>query len=237
MFLDSFGRRGFRHSDRVIKYGEPVNIQEAQVLSFIGHSDLVIPVPKVYASGMSENVGFIEMGLIEGETLQSPWKGLSEDEKRTYAEQLRQIVNQLRSLEGTYIGSLEHGSAVDPRRESNRGGPFLSEPAFNEFLLSNTISTTPTICRKMLQDLLTSTPHRILFTHGDLSPTNVMVKGGRIVGILDWEYAGWHPEYWEFVQFFRALYADYRDYADVIFESLYPAALMTDHFIGHLTRH
>lgn len=182
-------------------------------------------------------MGVIEMEMIEGDTLQSVWSGLSKDEKHSYAQQLRKIVNQLRSLEGSYIGSLEQRPAIDARRDRNQGGPFFSEAAFNEFLLGNTISTTPTIYRKMLKDLLSSTSHKVLFTHGDLSPTNIIVKEGRIVGIVDWEYAGWYPEHWEFVQFFRALYADYRDYADVIFETLYPAELMTDHFLGHLTRH
>lgn len=237
VFLDSFGRRVFRYEDTVIKYGEPVSIQEAQVLSFIQHSGLGIPVPKVYSSGMYGNIGVIEMELIEGDTLQKVWGGLSQDEKLSYAGQLRQIVSQLRSLEGSCIGSLEHGPAVDARRDSNRGGPFISEAAINEFLLSNTISTTPTIYQKMLKDLLSSVPHKMLFTHGDLSPTNIIVKTGRIVGIIDWEYAGWYPEYWEFVQFFGGLHADYRDFADVIFEKLYPVELMTDHFIGHLTRH
>lgn len=238
VFLDSFGRRVFRYEGTVIKYGEPVNTREAQVLSFIEHSGLGIPVPKVYSSGTYENIGgFVEMEMLEGDTFQKVWGALSQDEKHDYSGQLRQIVSQLRSLKGSHIGSLEHGPAVDARRDSNRGGPFVSEAAFNEFLLSNTISTTPAIYQKILKDLLSSAPHKTIFTHGDLSPTNIMVKAGRIVGIIDWEYAGWYPEYWEFVQFFRGLHGDYRDFADVIFETLYPVELMTDHFIGHLTRH
>jgi hypothetical protein len=46
----------------------------------------------------------------------------------------------------------------------------------------------------MLEDLLSSMPHKILFTHRDLSPMSVIVKEGIIVGIVDWEYAGWYPE-------------------------------------------
>jgi hypothetical protein len=70
-----------------------VDIQEAQVLSFIIHSRLGIPVPKVYSSGILNDIGFIEMKFIEGDTLHSVWSGLSKDEKRSYAEQLRQIVD------------------------------------------------------------------------------------------------------------------------------------------------
>jgi aminoglycoside phosphotransferase len=237
IFLDSFGRRAFRCGGHVVKYGNAVNIDEAQKLSFIQESGLEIPVPVVYSAGKCGDIGFIEMEWKEGDTSESAWSELANEDKLSYARQLREIVNGLRSLEGRYIGSLEQGPAIDPRRSPNRGEPFQTEAAFNKFLLSNTISTTPTIYRKMLESLLPATDHKIVLTHRDLSPTNIIVKEGRVVGIVDWEYAGWYPEYWEFVQFFRALYADYRDFADIIFDRLYPVELMTDHFLGHLTRH
>ena len=236
VFLNSFGRRVFRHDGRIIKCGEPVHFQEAEVLFFIAKSGLEIPAPKVYSSEVYEDMTVIEMEMIPGDTLEDVWPKLSMDEKKGYAQQLRQIVNRLRSLEGSYIGSPERRPAVDTRRDTNCGGPFPSETTFNEFLLSNIISSTPRVYRNMLQILL-STTHKIVFTHGDLSMTNIIVREGRIVSLLDWETAGWYPEYWEFVQFFRAAHGEYRDYADIIFDTLYPAELMTDHFLGHLTRH
>lgn len=38
----------------------------------------------------------------------------------------------------------------------------------------------------------------LVFTHGDLSSFNVMVKKRKVTGIIDWETAGWAPEYWEY---------------------------------------
>ncbi|KAJ5368929.1 phosphotransferase family protein [Penicillium cataractarum] len=38
-------------------------------------------------------------------------------------------------------------------------------------------------------------PHRVLFSDGDLHPHNIVVCRGRIKGFLDWEAAGWYPEY------------------------------------------
>ena len=111
------------------------------------------------------------------------------------------------------------------------GDPFSSEAAFKEFLLSNNIATTPKIYRKTLEELLSTTTQKILFTHGDLSPMNIIGKEGRIIGIVDWGYAGWYPEQLEYVQFFRALSSDYRDYADVIFEKLNPAEHVIDYFL------
>lgn len=48
--------------------------------------------------------------------------------------------------------------------------------------------------------------HRTVFTHGDLQPKNIMVErlgnyDGRPhfqITLLDWESAGWYPEFWEF---------------------------------------
>ncbi len=55
--------------------------------------------------------------------------------------------------------------------------------------------------------------HRMVMTHGDLHPRNIMVKldadetsggGGsgdvRVTALIDWELSGWYPEYWEFVK-------------------------------------
>ncbi|KAK0493422.1 hypothetical protein EDD18DRAFT_419801 [Armillaria luteobubalina] len=40
-------------------------------------------------------------------------------------------------------------------------------------------------------------PPDIVFTHGDLWDHNIMVGQGHITGV-DWEWAGWLPEYWEY---------------------------------------
>lgn len=37
-----------------------------------------------------------------------------------------------------------------------------------------------------------------VLTHGDLNPFNILVRGAQIVGIVDWEFSGWYPHYWEY---------------------------------------
>ncbi|KAK3897337.1 hypothetical protein C8A05DRAFT_48007 [Staphylotrichum tortipilum] len=41
--------------------------------------------------------------------------------------------------------------------------------------------------------------HPIVFSHGDIAARNIMVRDGHIVALLDWEFSGWLPEYWEYV--------------------------------------
>lgn len=48
--------------------------------------------------------------------------------------------------------------------------------------------------------------YRVCFTHADLDPRNILVdpKDGKITGIVDWEFGGWYPEYWEYTKMFYA---------------------------------
>ncbi|KKZ60246.1 hypothetical protein EMCG_05056 [[Emmonsia] crescens] len=38
-------------------------------------------------------------------------------------------------------------------------------------------------------------PARPVFSHGDLNPFNILVCGDEVVGLVDWECAGWYPYY------------------------------------------
>ena len=40
--------------------------------------------------------------------------------------------------------------------------------------------------------------HRVVFSHGDLHINNILVHNGRLSGLIDWECAGWYPEYWDY---------------------------------------
>lgn len=37
-----------------------------------------------------------------------------------------------------------------------------------------------------------------VLTHGDLNPFNILVRGDKVVGLIDWESSGWYPHYWEY---------------------------------------
>lgn len=59
--------------------------------------------------------------------------------------------------------------------------------------------------------------HDIVFTHADLNMRNILVdEDGKLSGIVDWECAGWYPEYWEYTKaHFGARYT-FRWIADVV---------------------
>ena len=69
-------------------------------------------------------------------------------------------------------------------------GPFLNEHDFNEIQQCGA-----------LPEVVHHGGHRMVFTHGDLNMRNVLVdEYGRLSGVVDWEHAGWFPEYWDYTK-------------------------------------
>jgi len=95
------------------------------------------------------------------------------------------------------------------------------EHAFNEYLLSSLEAPTPPLVRGALSRGL-RTDHRIVLSHCDLAPRNIIVQEVKITGLVDWEDSGWYPEYWEYVKFFqRPSTHDWKRYAEHIFPEFY----------------
>ncbi|EFE34612.1 uncharacterized protein ARB_06375 [Trichophyton benhamiae CBS 112371] len=50
--------------------------------------------------------------------------------------------------------------------------------------------------------------HKVYFTNSDIHMTNLFVTRGRLSGVVDWENAGFKPEYWEYIRAMWAYGAD-----------------------------
>ena len=136
------------------------------------------------------------------------------------------------------IGSCGGGPARDAHHYFDYdGGPFETEHDFNKFLLSTLVDDTPPAISAALARRL-RTDHRVVFTHGDLTLRNIVVRHGRIVALLDWEYAGWYPEYWEYVKFLASFWrhGDWRACADDIFPVAYADELVDYIALKHWQR-
>jgi len=87
-------------------------------------------------------------------------------------------------------------------------GPCQDEKGFNKYLLDPAWYDPERSLEQYNGHLaqaveLHSKNHNIVFTHGDLNPWNILVHDGHVSAILDWETAGWYPEYWEFTTAWR----------------------------------
>lgn len=195
---------------KIVKTGRRVHLTEGATIKYLAENT-TIPVPKVYCSFLHKNRAYIVMERIQGEELPKAWKSMSKASVEGVFSQLRKIFQELRALTplpGTGVESCVGGSLYDSRipRGNPRFGPFKTIQEFH-FWLRRDLKSEDLKDREKdqdwhdLQDMISKQdgpwPH-LSFTHGDLNPFNVLVRGGDVVGIIDWEFSGWYPHYWEY---------------------------------------
>ncbi|KAI2790223.1 hypothetical protein POX_d05729 [Penicillium oxalicum] len=100
-------------------------------------------------------------------------------------------------------------------------GPFESEEGLKEYLIRPSWSggfPSESAYKNALARAkgMGKMSYPIVFTHGDIKPHNVLVTEGQITGFLDWESAGWYPDYWDFTTALRIGMEDFWWYNFVI---------------------
>ncbi|OJJ51788.1 hypothetical protein ASPZODRAFT_467123 [Penicilliopsis zonata CBS 506.65] len=139
------------------------------------------------------------MTAVPGQTLEAVFHRLSYLEREQLSRDLKTVLSQLRCVPNrtSYVFGNSHGGPLkDHRFPSGTCGPFHLISEFNAFLVHNYV-------RKETKDKISavhSRQYRSVFTHADLHPSNILIDRGRLAGIVDWECAGFYPEYWEFTK-------------------------------------
>ncbi|KAI1374868.1 kinase-like domain-containing protein [Hypoxylon crocopeplum] len=189
-----------------IKSTKFTTLAEANTIQFISRNTS-IPVPDIYCAFEHAGRTYIVMEKIIGQNLWYGWFQRSEASKRRILEQLRAIAVQLHGLKPPQdIGVANvNGGPIYDQRLPNKScwGPFKSIQDFHREL-RNGVETEHLRDQQFAAELreLISFHNQpwptSVFTHGDLSSLNIIARGDEIVGIVDWETAGWMPPYWEY---------------------------------------
>ncbi|OAQ58756.2 phosphotransferase enzyme family protein [Pochonia chlamydosporia 170] len=210
------GRRIVRFGDHyIIKYGLNVSPVEGENMLLIGK---ILPahVPEVYAIYSTKNeegglVYYIIMERIAGHGLDALWNGLDSARKTEIARKLRSCLDTVRRLPSPgYFGcigrrkfedSMFWVAPDDDSLSSTISGPFESESLLNsalieKYLYNSGLDQKAAFYRRVLPLILRG--HKPVFTHGDLHRKNVILRENGELVLLDWEAAGWYPEYWEY---------------------------------------
>lgn len=201
-------------NDMVVKIGPGMDLDHIDNLQYINDNVPGIPTPRCHGALRCGQQIYIFLSRAPGLSLESVWQELTRTQKLSVQQQLTSLFHTLRAQlplpsDGVTLGGFKSSLCKDVRRSVRVSSDTLfDEPAFNDFLCRKEGRThTPwvSMIRSSLRD-----DHQIVMTHGDLHPRNIMVvlegdKGGgeraiQVSSILDWEYAGWYPEYWEFVK-------------------------------------
>jgi hypothetical protein len=92
----------FEHLNLVVKvgYSDYLRLEEAQTMRALRQAfpDNEVPVPEVFGWRTSGDQVFIYMSLIHGKTLREAWPSLTDVDKKSICDELRQIVFALRRI-------------------------------------------------------------------------------------------------------------------------------------------
>ncbi len=156
---------------------------------------------------------------------------LSEAQASVFVDTLRGWFDQLRALTppSHAISGVNGVPFLSYRiRDGELVGPFASQEEFHAQYFCTPWEPLDDRVRAALAKRQ-STTYRICFTHGDMTPTNILVDNQiRPIGLVDWECAAWMPEYWEYTRaiyirqsykgwwnLFRRIFPDYDDELEV----------------------
>lgn len=199
-------------SSEAVKISISLEMDEISNLQYLNSLSLDIPTPQHLGTLKSGERTYFFMSRVPGQTLEKLCPTLTTVHKKSVQEQLAKMLSSLRSIPspnpgGVHrIGSFVSGTCRDMRRISRVcESPLHTEAAFNEFLCRHE-GRMRTAWIKMIQSSLRA-DHRIVPTHGDLHPRNIMAAWDgdpgttiKVTGLIDWQASGWYPEYWEYVK-------------------------------------
>ncbi|KAL1970916.1 hypothetical protein VTN77DRAFT_2750 [Rasamsonia byssochlamydoides] len=178
------------------------------------NSPCVLPSPaEVREAAIRVNIASHQ--LVQGETLEKRWDSLTAEQKAAFREQLRSMVVLLRKLKQAqsdqFIGHIARQPLHDVIFIANScppAGPFATVRDFHDWfawLPCRHNPNPPSAVNPMRQGLPDNAD--IVFSHGDLHRSNILIApcpsspgGLSVCAIVDWQQAGWYPEYWEYAK-------------------------------------
>lgn len=225
--------------DLVVKKADDLQIHEVSNFRFIA-SKTTIPVPKVHdVRWENDKIVGIVMDYMPGKLLEDVWETLSPEQKKSISEQLHGYICQLRNLKGDYIGAAERGTVSMGKYSYIYGGPFDSEREFNEWVLSD-LSTGISAAHTHFAKRALTEGHEIVFTHADFSSRNILVDDDcQVTAVVDWEFAGWYPEWWEYFTAYSSFQKgkDWSNYlCDIILPPRYDREFVAMSYVSSLCR-
>ncbi|KAG5641315.1 hypothetical protein DXG03_005536 [Asterophora parasitica] len=222
------------------KRGFGISVQEALATQYVAENT-TIPVPHMLdvIELPSRDGHFLLMTGVKGREY-GPTKvildSMPERQRAIFTETLHGWFDQLRRLSppDDHVVSGFMVTAVTSPRIAHSGtvGPFSSVDEFHTQAFCQPWEPYDDALRAALEKRA-KTPYRVCFTHGDINPFNILVDDDlRPCALIDWECAGWMPEYWEYTRtlYIRERYLGWKRVFTEIFPN-YEAELVVERAI------
>jgi aminoglycoside phosphotransferase (APT) family kinase protein len=162
-----------------------------------------LPVPEMYYLNEDKLIidkPFSIVQFLDGITLEKYLAG-----NNCISESLAQKIGEILAI----IHQKEFEGLLEENSQHTDGLPLIL--SWYDYLLNNRAverlgTREINKLKKFIQEnneLLGRMAQNFVFSHGDFRPANIMVKDGRLIGIIDWEGALSAPDYFDIGQFTR----------------------------------
>ncbi|OJD20949.1 hypothetical protein ACJ73_07711 [Blastomyces percursus] len=174
-----------------LKRGRRYTDNEANSLRLVEKESPIINAPKLIDHvRVDESSGFVLMTQVYGHALSQVYYRITYEEREQIAKDLARWIMELRS----------HPQQIEPPYCKCIWRPNL-RPHPEQHRHQRPIAR------------LYEKKYDVCFSHSDLNMTNIIIRDGRLFELVDWENAGFKPEYWEFVRAMWPCGGDKRDTA------------------------
>ncbi|KAF8068745.1 hypothetical protein FPV67DRAFT_1668818 [Lyophyllum atratum] len=163
----------------------------------------LIPVPQLRHRNLRE---WLVSDLIEGEMLLECWDKQSPFMKFRIACTMRRYLSQLRSLQNTMPGRPED-HVVDGRLfEHQAHGPFQSLYHFQSWCEMIAMTGWCSVAAhfrnvgrlaKLKSQPVVGEPWDLVYAHGDLNLSNIILSKNGVLWIIDWQESGFFPSWFD----------------------------------------
>lgn len=180
-----------------------------------------LPTPRIISYGDHPETPHapvsILMTRLPGREIGQVYKSLSKEAQTTFLADFKLYLSTIREWKSPWgdeqTCSITGGAIRSICVPMHKIGPCETPQEFHECLLapawkSSTFKSDEEYeeklrCARKFQSLQRP---GVKFTHGDIKHHNILVDDeGHITGFLDWEAAGWYPEFWEYTTAVRYL--------------------------------
>ncbi|GAA6013662.1 hypothetical protein JCM10207_004807 [Rhodosporidiobolus poonsookiae] len=194
--------------EMVVKGGETVRTKEAE-LTDLARNLTGLPVPVVYGVKQDGSATYLYFEKLVGTPFhQINSYRLPKQTEQALRHELKTVFDRLRATTpppGYPIrlgsGDPQPLSAIFGSREVRAPSPLFSAKELHDFLRDRVDTLAPsharTYARKVESRLRRFEDLPLVFVHGDLNPTNILIHNGRVSGVIDWDRAGWYPAWVE----------------------------------------
>lgn len=194
----------------ILKWSDRTRIEEAVATQMARSAGM--PVPKILCYGEDPSDDFMPVSILmtrlPGWSLDNCFEPFDVEEEQPWFEELSRCVKAMRQWESPFpqhqISSAIGSSIITQRVPGHSMGPFANEDQMYDYLFAPVSKhgfSSPEEFDRTLSEAqkFRRLSHQVTFTHGDLKAHNLLVdEDYRLSGFLDWECAGWCPEYWDF---------------------------------------